>query len=75
MNAFGVAGIVYFKSGRIFRIVVLKFLKKLCVMSVNIVLLGLYTTNRIGNVPLGVRDDTRARLGKSNGRIFETTIQ
>jgi len=55
--------------------VVLKFLKKLCVLSVNIVLLGLYTRNRIGNVPLGVRDDTRARLGKSDRRIFETNIQ
>jgi hypothetical protein len=44
-------------------------------MSVNIVLLGLYTRNRIRNVPLGVRDDTRTRLGKSNGRMFETNIQ
>jgi len=43
-------------------------------MSVNIVLLGLRTKNRIRNVPLGVRDDTRARLGKSNGLIFETNI-
>jgi len=44
-------------------------------MSVNIVLVGLCTRNRIRNVPLGVRDDTRTRLGKSNGRIFGTIIQ
>ena len=43
-------------------------------MSVDILLLGICAKNRIRNVPLGVRDDTRARLGKSNGRIFKTDI-
>ena len=37
---------------------------KIVCMSVNIVFLGVYSRNRIGNVPLGVRDDTSARLGK-----------